>query len=65
MDAKMLLTVDEAADRIGLKRSFFYELLRGQKLPSVKIGGARRIAVADLERFVERLREQGEVVLDD
>ncbi|MBI5284955.1 MAG: helix-turn-helix domain-containing protein [Chloroflexi bacterium] len=56
----MLLTVAEAAQRIRLGRSFTYDLIRRGTLPSVKIGGARRVAVADLEEFVRHLREQSD-----
>jgi excisionase family DNA binding protein len=64
MSESLLVTIDEAARRIGLKRSFTYELIRKGQLHSVKIGGARRIVIADLERFVERAREEGEIHVD-
>ena len=62
---EMLLTVGQAAARIGLGRSFCYELIRRGELPSVKIGGARRIVTTDLERFVERVREKGGIRVDE
>lgn len=52
----LLLRVEEAAERLGLKRSATYVLIQSGRLPSVKIGGSRRVAVADLAEFVERLR---------
>lgn len=55
MTTQVLLTVDEAAGRLSLKRSFTYELIRRGELRSVKIGGARRILIADLEQFVAQL----------
>ena len=58
MNDKMLLTIREAAQRIGLGRTFTYDLIRRGELRSVKIGGARRVAVADLEEFVGRLRSE-------
>ena len=57
MPEKLLLTVVEAAQRIGLGRTFTYDLIRRGQLRSLKIGGARRVAVADIEEFVLRLRE--------
>jgi excisionase family DNA binding protein len=51
---RLLVTVAEAADALGLCRSIIYELLLAGELPSVKIGRARRIPVAALEAFVER-----------
>jgi excisionase family DNA binding protein len=50
---RLLVTVAEAADALGLCRSVIYELLLIGELPSVKIGRARRIPVAALEAFVE------------
>ena len=58
MSNPLLLTVTEAAQRIRLGRSFTYDLIRRGELRSVKIGGARRVLAADLEEFVQRLRDQ-------
>lgn len=57
MTEELLITVHESARRLGLGRSTTYELLRDGLLPSVRIGSARRIAVADLEAFVQLLKE--------
>ena len=58
---RLLLTVDEAAGRLGLGRTKVYELLRRGDLASVRIGTARRIPAGALEAYVERLvREQAE-----
>ena len=57
MPEELLVTVREAARRLGLGRSVTYEMVRRGSLPSLKIGGSRRVAVADLEEFVVRLRE--------
>ena len=58
MCQKLLLTVIEAAQRLGFGRSMTYQLIQKGALPSIKIGGARRVAVADLEEFVGRLRSE-------
>jgi excisionase family DNA binding protein len=58
MSEKLLLTVAEAAQRMGLGRSFTYDLIRRGAIVSIKIGGARRVAVADIDEFVERLRAE-------
>jgi len=53
---KLLLTVEESAKRLGIGRSLMYQqVLRGE-IPSVMVGRCRRIANADLERFVDELR---------
>lgn len=51
-----LVTIVPAADWLGLSRSKLYELLAAGELPTVRIGRSRRIAVADLETFVDRRR---------
>ena len=58
-DEKLLLTVEQAADRLGVARSHLYRWLTTGELPSLKLGRSRRIPVAALERFVsERLEEE-------
>lgn len=56
---KLLLTAGEAAARLGISRATLYRLLPAGDLRSVKIGWTRRIAVADLEAYVARLRTDG------
>lgn len=51
-----LVTITTAADWLGLSRSKLYELLAAGELPTVRIGRSRRIAVTDLEAFVDRRR---------
>jgi excisionase family DNA binding protein len=51
---RLLMTVAEAANALGLCRSVIYELLLTGELASVKIGRARRIPISALEAFVER-----------
>jgi excisionase family DNA binding protein len=60
---ELLVTVREAARRLRLGRSATYLLIQRGELPSFKIGGSRRVAVADLREFVDRLRAEvsGEV----
>ena len=53
----MLLTPDEAALRLSMSRSAFYQLLLSGRIASVKIGRSRRIPVAALDAFIERLEE--------
>jgi len=55
---ELLVTVTEAARRLRLGRSATYLLIQRGELPSIKIGGSRRVAVADLHEFVDRLRAE-------
>jgi len=52
---KLLLTVEEAAERLGIGRTLVFALLRNGELHSVQIGRLRRIRPADLEAYTARL----------
>jgi len=61
VDEKRLLTVAEAARRLGIGRSHAYiYVLRGE-LESVKLGRSRRVPVEAVEEFVDRLRSEAEL----
>ena len=56
---KLLLDVREAARRVGLGRSRFYQELLSGRCKSVTIGRRRLIPVAALDAYIDRLlREQ-------
>ena len=57
---RLLLTVEEAADRIGVCRSSMFKLIRQGDIRSVKVGRLRRVTPAALEDFVARLSSAGE-----
>ncbi len=52
---KLLLSVEEAADLLGVSRTTVYDLLRTRTLGSVRIGRCRRISLDALRAYVERL----------
>jgi excisionase family DNA binding protein len=52
---RLLLTVNEAAALLGIKRTKLYELPAVGALASVRIGSSRRVPVAALEAYVEGL----------
>jgi excisionase family DNA binding protein len=52
---RMLLTVEEAADCIGVCRSNMFKLIRRGDVKSVKVGRLRRVTPAALEDYVRRL----------
>ena len=49
---RLMVTVAEAAEMLGVCRNRVYELIYSGQLNSVKMGRSRRIAVAELQRFV-------------
>jgi excisionase family DNA binding protein len=54
-EEKLLITVDEAARRLSIGRSHLYEYIQRGSLPSVQIGRCRRVALRDLDAFIEQL----------
>ena len=52
---RLLLTPEEAAQALGIGRTKLYRLLHEGFLPSVRIGGSRRISTEALDRFVHSL----------
>ena len=51
-----LLSVKEAAARLGASIRTVYRRLKDGSLPSTKIGGLRRILESDLEEFIRSRR---------
>jgi excisionase family DNA binding protein len=62
VDGKLLLTIQEAAERLNLHRSYVYAaLVTPGILRSVRVGRRRLVARRDLEEYVEKLiAEHGE-----
>ena len=58
MNEKRLLTIDEAAQRLGIGRSHAYVYVLRGELESVKLGRSRRVPVEAIDAFVERLRSE-------
>jgi excisionase family DNA binding protein len=54
--SQLLLTVEQAAQKLNIGRSMLYELLQSGILESVRIGSCRRIPADALSEFVARLR---------
>jgi len=52
-----LLSIQEAADRLGLARSNFYRLVADGSLTTVKIGGRRLVSEAALAEFIDRAED--------
>lgn len=53
---QLVLTVDDAAERLCVSRTLMYALVSSGEVESVRIGRLRRIPVDALSTFVESLR---------
>ena len=56
-DGKLLLTVEEAAHRLGIGRTVMYRLVSSGLVESVRVGRLRRIPPECLDEFVATLRK--------
>jgi excisionase family DNA binding protein len=54
---RMVLTVEEAAERLGIGRTLMYALITAGEVESIRIGRLRRVPTDALAAFVLRLRE--------
>ncbi len=55
ISAPALVKVEEAARRMSISRAKTYELIGRGELRSVRIDGSRRVRVADLDAYIDRL----------
>lgn len=53
---RLLITVDEAAERLSIGRTAAYALVSSGELESVQIGRLRRVPASAVEEYVNRLR---------
>lgn len=56
-DERLLLTVVEAARRLGIGRTLMFELIRSGAVRSVRVGRLRRVPVSAVADYVEALAE--------
>lgn len=63
MNEKLLYKVSDVAACLSLSRTKVYELVRSGALPSVRIGGTRRVRGADLAAYVDSLERDAPGVL--
>jgi excisionase family DNA binding protein len=57
---QLLISVEEAAQALGIGRSQTYELVMGGQVESVKIGKRRLVVAASLDVYVQRLKAAAE-----
>ncbi len=56
VEGKLLLRIQEAAERLSISRAFLYQQIAAGRLRTVRIGGAVRIPTVELERYVRALQ---------
>jgi excisionase family DNA binding protein len=54
---RLLLTIGEAAELLGLSESTVYRLARENKIPVVRIGASVRVNRRQLEEWIEKHTE--------
>lgn len=57
-DDRLLLTVEEAADRLGIGRSLMYELIGSGQIASIRVGRLRRVPQESLTDYVRTMRDE-------
>jgi excisionase family DNA binding protein len=55
---KQLLTIVEAAERLGITYQTAYKWVERGELPSVRVAGRRRVPAAALDEILRRWNEQ-------
>ena len=64
-EPRLLLRVEEAAERLGIGRSLMYRLVLSGAVESVPVGRLRRIPSECLREYVDRLRAQSAHIEDN
>lgn len=62
---RIVLTVEEAAHRLGIGRTLMYSLVMSGEVESVSIGRLRRVPADALHRYLERLRNLDRCTADN
>ena len=52
---QLLISVEEAAEILGIGRTAAYALVRKNQLKSVKIGRTRRVVLSSLNEYIQQL----------
>jgi excisionase family DNA binding protein len=48
-----LLSIKEVCEELGMGKSWVYQRLRSQEIPSIRLGGAVKVKREDLNAFIE------------
>ena len=61
-DARLVVTIAEAAKLLGISRSFAYELVKRGDLPVVRLGRRQLVPKEALSRLMESVAQQSHFV---
>jgi|GEM_PF-366003 len=61
-DPRSLLSVEEAAEALGVSRSTMYEVIKSGEIETVKIGRLRRVPADAIDAYIVAQAERGPVV---
>ena len=61
MNDRLAVSVVEAAKMLGVSRPTMYQLIRREDFPAARIGGRVLIPVKQLEEWLEKQSEKGEI----
>ncbi len=53
-----LLTIDELADLLKVKKSWVYDRVQDGSIPSIKLGGHRRFRRSEIAAYLDALAKQ-------
>jgi excisionase family DNA binding protein len=54
----ILVSVVDAAHMLSIGRTAAWELVRKQKIKSVKIGRTRRVSIVAIQEYIQRLMDE-------
>lgn len=60
MPERVLLTAEEAAERLGIGRTLMWRLIKTGEVESVQIGRLRRVPATAVQKYAERLINESE-----
>lgn len=59
LTSRLLLTVEEAGELLGVGRTKAYELVKKKEIPCIEIGGLKRVPVRALEERLSAMLTAG------
>ena len=54
LESQQLLKASDVARILNISKSFAYQIMNRNELPTVHIGNARRVRIGDLENYIDQ-----------